>query len=539
VRRPEEIPVRHLIVLCDGTWQTTVQQSNVVRLREALAELTDDGTKQECTYVKGVGTAGTVWNRVIGGVAGVGLSANVRKAYRWLAEQYRAGDVVALFGFSRGAYTARSLAGMIGACGLLDLTGVPGPDVDAQVARVYRRYRERDRNPRDRRWRDGLRFRYDPDRDVPTHTHPGPDPDPDPGPDPGDAFPVHLIGVWDTVGALGVPAHLGLLGLLDVRKDHEFHDVRLNPRIRHARHAIALDEMRGPFTPTLWADVPPEQDVRQVWFPGDHADVGGGHLAKGLSDGALMWMIEEAEATVGIAFDKERTGAFDPDPGGPLHPRRRGLGRIVEPVLEVAFQPRPRAVPRVDGSARSTDVHDSAYRRQQVPDLDDGPYRPTRTLDVGESAAVDVPADHGWFATGLYLASGEYRFRGGGEWRSAGTRAGPAGATGRPRSVGNLLGTLIGRGEALLRRALGSPGADLVGARREPDLPWLSLVGVVASEVRGARGEVRHPDECIAIGAGTTRHVARAGYLHAFANDAWGCYVNNAGTVRLTVTRTA
>ena len=112
--------MRHLVVCCDGTWQTAVSDSNVVRLRDALADETRQGVPQLRRYVAGVGTAGTVAARLVGAATGFGLSANVRTAYRLLAETYQPGDLVALFGFSRGAYTARSLAGMVAYCGLLD-----------------------------------------------------------------------------------------------------------------------------------------------------------------------------------------------------------------------------------------------------------------------------------------------------------------------------------------------------------------------------------------------------------------------------------
>jgi len=507
--------VRHLIVCCDGTWQTNLNNSNVVRLRDALAKKTSTGIEQKCCYIKGVGTGWNPGNRLAGGVAGVGLSANIMQAYKWLAEQYQAGDVVALFGFSRGAYTARSLAGMIGRCGLLDATNVK--DVDAAVARVYRRYREGRQAPDDRRWRDDLSFHEN-----------------------DDSIPVHFIGVWDTVGSLGVPDHLTLLNLLD-RAYYEFHDVRLDRRIPHARHAISLDENRGPFAPTLWHDPPPEQDVKQVWFPGDHGDVGGGHPNKGLSDGALLWMMDEAEAAIKIEFDQSVRKRYKQNPLAVQPWLRRSVERIAEPATDVAFRPWPRAVPRVDKSAPlartahpAPDVHPSAFKRQDAASLPGGPYRPTRTLAAGESATIAVPASDAWSATGLWLEPGKYEFTADGTWRSMGTQVGPGGSD-QPRSPGHLLGSAIGRVEGRVRRVLGNEPAQIVGSWREPDLPWMSLVGYVANERRDAEGKIVHKHQRIPIGAGTTREIKQGGYLHAFANDAWGFYVNNSGAVQLTV----
>ena len=501
--------MRHLIICCDGTWQATLGGSNVVRLRNALAGKTRTGIEQRSKYVPGVGTTIASW--LPGGLAGVGLSANIKQAYEWLAHEYRPDDVVALFGFSRGAYTARSLAGMIGCCGLLDPTDVD--DCDAAIERVYRRYRESKHAPHDRSWRDGLSFRYEHDSAAP--------------------FPIHFIGVWDTVGALGIPAHVDLLGLSHP-SDHEFHDVRLDRRIPHARHAIALDEEGGPFAPTLWHEPSPEQDVKQVWFPGKHLDVGGGWFEKGLSDGALLWMMDEAELAVDIEFNSNVRDRYRPNPLAVQHPVLRGLERIVAPVTEVALQPWPRAAPRVQSGHCIPDIHRSAYERQAATSLPDGPYRPTRTLAAGESATIDVPAADGWAATGLWLEPGTYTFAASGNWRSFGTSVGPAGGT-RPSTLGNLLGSAVGRVEGFVRRAVKNDSPNLFGGRRETDLPWMSLVAYAVNEERDGHGKIVHPHQRIAIGDGTTAEIDRPGYLYAFANDAWGWYLSNSGAVNLTV----
>ncbi|MGH3906233.1 MAG: phospholipase effector Tle1 domain-containing protein [Pseudonocardiaceae bacterium] len=188
--------MRHLVVCCDGTWNTPEEEAatNVYRLHNALADTADDGTEQLRYYDHGVGTEGGLADYVLGGAAGAGLSRNVLDAYYWLTTTYQPGDRIALFGFSRGAYTGRSLAGMIATCGLLDTTSLNDAMVWNQIDRVYhRRYQRGDRaSPR---WRHGLRFSYDPEH--------------------ADQIPVHFIGVWDTVGSLGIPDYLGWLNLLD------------------------------------------------------------------------------------------------------------------------------------------------------------------------------------------------------------------------------------------------------------------------------------------------------------------------------------
>lgn len=333
-----------------------------------------------------------------------------------------------------------------------------------------------------------------------------------------------------------------MVNAFDAPRRYQFHDVRLNPHIKHARHAIALDEFRDPFAPTLWAEPEPGPngvagpDVKQVWFPGNHSDVGGGHQQKGLSDGALKWMIDEASAAVGLVVDTS-VDEIRPDPLDDLHEDTHSTNGPLAPVAEAVLQPRPRAVPLVDSRARTSAVHTSAYDRQNSPRLP-VPYRPTRRLAPGETATVAVAARERWNATGLYLeADAEYHFAAEGQWQSAWSKADPVGGrTGslRPRAIGRFMG----RAEKLVRRLSHNPKADLIGARREEDLPWMSLVGAVANERTDAEGHlVRH--ERIDIGAGTDHRVARSGYLYAFANDAWGFYWNNTGSVRLRVTRSA
>ena len=198
-------------------------------------------------------------------------------AYRWLITRYRPDDRIALFGFSRGAYTVRSLAGLIGRCGLLDPEDLEGAALEKRMEHLYwKGYRERTPG-----WSDGLRFLYDPANED---------------------IPIRFVGVWDTVGALGVPDNLGFLRPGEVAK-RTFHDLDLDPRIPTARHAVALDELRGPFFPSLWnADSAPDQSIRQVWFAGSHMDVGGGHVERGLADVTLAWMLDEVRERTDIAL---------------------------------------------------------------------------------------------------------------------------------------------------------------------------------------------------------------------------------------------
>lgn len=520
--------MRHLIVCCDGTWNTTEKQdsvTNVCRLHNALAETAGDGAEQLRYYHRGVGAEGGPMDWLLGGIVGVGLSRNVLDAYHWLTTTYQPGDSIALFGFSRGAYTVRSLAGVIASGGLIDTTCLPADTIWRKIEHIYRhKYRAGHKaNPR---WRDGLSFSFDPEN--------------------ADQIPVNFIGVWETVGSLGVPDHLGWLNLLDLPRRYGFHDVRLNPHVQYARHAVAMDERYAPFAPTLWEPAP-GQNVEQVWFPGSHLDVGGGYLQTGLSDGPLQWMIEEATKTVGLAFQPSMTAdQIRPDARDVLHDTFQSnlgwIGPAFKPLLEPFLPLRPRAVPRIDPQAESHSMDRSVCERHLNPPITGAPYRPTRVLAAGESATVRVFAHETWNETGLYLEAGHYAFAADGAWVDRTIRSGPAGTTGLrrflPAEAGHLVGTLIGQGEKLFRRVTGNNVADFIVSRREEDLPWMSLVGVVANDAITVRnGPNQH--ERIAIGAGTDHQVCRHGYLYAFANDAWGFYSNNRGSVHLTVTRTA
>jgi uncharacterized protein (DUF2235 family) len=294
---------KHVVVCCDGTWNTpdelrdgVAEPTNVAKL--ALAVITGEGSGQVVFYEPGVGT--TPDDRVLGGAFGYGLSANIRNAYRFLARTYEPGDDLYLFGFSRGAYTARSLAGLIRNCGILR------PEHVDQVDEAFAFYRDRTSHTHPSSIASQLfRRMYAQDSDE-----------------------IHFIGVWDTVGALGIPDRLpGWDRLAEVFTGWErlwgFHDTRLSSHVRHACHALAIDEQRTAFRPTLWTQDPAAvgQTLEQVWFAGVHSEVGGGsHGGAALSDIALTWMAQRAQS-FGLLVDLARLE--DPAPAG--------LGKAVAP----------------------------------------------------------------------------------------------------------------------------------------------------------------------------------------------------------------
>ncbi|WP_433029752.1 phospholipase effector Tle1 domain-containing protein [Actinomycetospora sp. CA-053990] len=264
---------RRLVVSCDGTWNTATDDTNVARLHARLATADD----QLPRYFPGVGTDGGPLRRVLDGALGTDLGEHVREVYRWLAETFRPGDELVLLGFSRGAFTVRSTVGMLAQCGLVAFS--PDQDDATRTAVVARVFTEGYRAKGDLSGA-GIAF------------HPGFGPD--------DTAPVAFLGVWDTVGALGIPRTFGLLSGLTGRAGVAFHDLELAPDVRHARQGLAADERRGPYVPSAWPTPPPGRHASfaQVWFPGGHGDVGGGKPETGLSDGALRWMVEELDATV-------------------------------------------------------------------------------------------------------------------------------------------------------------------------------------------------------------------------------------------------
>jgi uncharacterized protein (DUF2235 family) len=362
--------VKRLVICCDGTWNRpdTRTVTNIEKLARTV-QLEPDrarGVQQMVLYLPGVGTAGYQTDKILGGAFGLGLFHTVLNAYRFLSINYQDDDEIYVFGFSRGAYTARSLAGMIGKVGLLTREAM----IDGLLHEVGRRYRHSPEQPWPEGWEQPEEFRSH-------HCHP--------------YVPIRFLGVFDTVGALGVPGALS--------RRHQFHDVRLGPAVQVARQALAIDEPRMKFEPCLWEVSQPSGDpgrIKQVWFEGDHCDVGGGHDETGLSDTALLWMVTEAQAR-GLVFDcdlfRRQLGAGTPavrhDPSKPLY---RVLDTVIRTKILLgraggeAFAGTRRRLHRDDcagvGLATTTE------RRYRSPA---GDYRPPNLQDYAE--ATDDFAD--------------------------------------------------------------------------------------------------------------------------------------------------
>jgi uncharacterized protein (DUF2235 family) len=337
---------KRLVICCDGTWNTPDQvrggspaPTNVAKVALAVAPEDVVGQEQRAFYHRGVGTGR--WDRVRGGMVGVGLSRDVRDAYRFLVRNYEPGDELYFFGFSRGAYTARSTVGLVRNCGVLR------PENMDRVDEAYELYRSRRADSHPRSIESKL-FRR-------SHSH---------------ETRIRFIGVWDTVGALGIPLS-GLRLVNFVNRRWQFHDTDLSATVESAYQALAIDEKRGPFRPAIWTQPKAAygQKIEQAWFAGAHSDVGGGYAETALSEIALLWMVDRARAQ-GLAFEPgsftsigagneslRRTGEHvAPDALGQLHDSRKRFYRLLPKFV--------RSLGTTDRQHES--VASSAFERHQL-----------------------------------------------------------------------------------------------------------------------------------------------------------------------------
>lgn len=292
--------MKRIITCSDGTWNSPYGifngkpiRTNVQKIFEAICNRDDNGNIAQIKYYDtGVGTSGNRLERIYAGTVGYGLDENILDAYKFIIWNYEQEDQLFLFGFSRGAYTARSLCGMIFKCGILKNNNL---NLIKQAYELYRDDKLKADSP------EAVEFRA-------KNSHPKKN--------------IHFIGVWDTVGSLGIPAKL--FDLYN-KKRYEFHDTKLNREVAYAYHALAVDEKRKNFEPALWQqsqtvlDGNKTQVMEQVWFPGVHSNIGGGYESENLSDIALYWMVEKARGA-GLAFeDRYVADMIAPNAAGELY----------------------------------------------------------------------------------------------------------------------------------------------------------------------------------------------------------------------------
>lgn len=262
---------RKLVLCFDGTWNTVKDHTNVSRIHAAIENIPVNrrGDFQLRYYDEGVGTRW--YDRVRGGGLGWGLSTNVCQGYAWLIEHYQDKSEIFLFGFSRGAFTARSLAGLIGRCGVARMPSEGRNAVKALSKEAHKIYRS-SKQPNE----ESKQFLKEKSRRV----------------------SVKFIGVWDTVGALGVPG----FNIFETK----FHDTELGKDVENAFHALGINEHRKAYKATLWTENPGNARVEQRWFPGAHANIGGGYEDDLLPDLSLAWIAASAEKC-GLKFRNKVT----------------------------------------------------------------------------------------------------------------------------------------------------------------------------------------------------------------------------------------
>jgi hypothetical protein len=524
---------KNIVICMDGTWNDPSEQTNVYQLFESLnagpseymrATLTTggyafrNGPGVAAFYVEGVGAAGRK-EHLLGGTTGAGLRERVLHAFMRASVCYEPGDKFWIFGFSRGAWAARSLSGMIAGVGLMHRHDALGDEADLIADRLWHE-NKRGGGERGKQFWSGV-----------------------------DQVPIRMVGVWDTVGALGIPFLNGIKMFDEAeRRLLDFADRSLSERVEHGRQALAIDERRFDFTPTLWDS---RENVLQVWFTGGHSDVGGGYPRRGLSDIALVWMAEQIKL-VDPAFPLDMSKLDDP------HVKPDFMQHRHDESQKAIWQARPvrsRDIP-VDANLHESVVHRLSelrgYRPAALQRLshvqtkfdpwtdgtnddvwtDDGAQ--CAQLAVGKSQQdVLVHASRCWNSAQLQVAEGEsYRVSATGEWWDADNRASAAGYD--------------------------SPKLALAeGVRRVPKAKWFSLIAAVHQEpglesknptahnfftgvfqsVTRSFGEADDQSDLTDIGTEGVIEVAKDGYLYLFANDATFTYSNNHGAVNVTIER--
>jgi uncharacterized protein (DUF2235 family) len=298
------------VIFADGTWNSPEQShpSHVLQMARGIKPLANS-VEQVVFYDWGVGSDR---KKISGGLSGDGIDKNIQDCYRFIVHNYMPGDQLFLFGFSRGAYTVRSLAGFIRNCGLLKR------EYANKIPNAYKLYRQRSGSSSPDADK-AKRFRSD--YAVANIT------------------PIEFVGAWDTVGSLGIPLPFwGTLG----EREYLFHDTAPSKIIQHARHAVSIDENREDFEPTLWARKK-GLDLQQVWFAGVHGDIGGGYKDAGLSYCTSDWMVKQAQY-FGLQFEDKYLAKVKVKPGGKQHNERKGIYLMRKSVVREIEGPIHRSV---------------------------------------------------------------------------------------------------------------------------------------------------------------------------------------------------
>jgi uncharacterized protein (DUF2235 family) len=501
---------KNIVICCDGTGnEYGDQNSNVIKLYRTLqlGPLVGPVDGQIAYYHPGVGTmgsknaltaAGKGWTRFRGLAFGYGISENIADAYQYLMRNFETNDRIFIFGFSRGAYTARAL------CGLLQMFGLLRPGNEGLIPYAIRLFKRNDRSllrklrifsvpPNKFRTAAGFKKAFCRNDCKP-----------------------HFLGVWDTVSSVGrildpFRAGGGLPYTYDLGE------------VSMIRHAVSIDERRAFFRQNL---AKPGPDFKEVWFPGVHSDVGGSYpeAESGLSKISLRWMLREAQAA-GLVVDQKMEAALlgenpsyaRPQPNAVMH-NSMTVGWWVGELL-------PKRGPRLPNFFRRRTIpngaclHQSALDRKilvpdyqlknapaqfTVEDAKDPAQYPIR-LKLGDEFTTGVHAGMKWNDVTISLEKGaRYRFAASGRWYDAAISCGP---DGYPSPS-----WLFRRLERFRRFRTGN---------------WFQLIGTIGKDLKTA----------FPIGTGTELDVQQDGILYCFANDLPGFYGNNSGSIQLYIQR--
>lgn len=395
----QEPQSRKLIVCGDGTWNrrdAPGAATNVAKMARALRPFDDSGASQLIYYHPGVGTGNRV-DQFLGGAFGVGLSGNLQSQYAFLVDNFNYGDQIFLFGFSRGAYTVRSLAGLIDLVGLMQKADM---DYFPQLYKIYmsRQYRQVLVRGQDlAAARDALRALF------PNGEASGENEQILQAVDNSRRTAIHFIGVWDTVGSLGVP--YGPLSRIAASR-YNFHDTELSEAVNYAYQALAIDEWRGAFPPTLWTrkagrgalseEEAHKQVLEQVWFAGSHSNIGGGYQDCGLSDISFLWMAAKAATAAledggrPLAFDEDYLRAKIAGQLGTLTDSARGPWRLLPKCVRAVIANPPA------GKETCELIHASVVKRYKWPKIGSFapfPYRPNNATAVLDDPQPSIIAE--------------------------------------------------------------------------------------------------------------------------------------------------
>lgn len=374
---------KNIVLLSDGTGNSAAKpfKTNIWRLYQALDidPVPPGGLRRQVVlYDEGVGSENFKPLALLGGAFGIGVWRNVRDLYTFTCRNYEQGDQIFAFGFSRGAFTVRLLVGLIGKCGLV----VPDSedDLKKKVEIAYLEY-QRDFLLRASRKRYML-YHYvlaDPHY-VPGGAGGGRIIDV-----PGKQERPHIafLGVWDTVSAYGLPVDELERGVDQWIWPMTVADRELSPMVLRARHALSLDDERPTFRPVLWNEQHGQDRIKQVWFAGAHANVGGGYPDDGLANVTLDWMMDEIGPEL----------RFYPEERQEIRHRANAFGQYYDSRSGIAgyYRYGPRSVERLchdrdhEVEIATPKFHPSALERIRRRQVAYAPLSPTLAFEVIEA----------------------------------------------------------------------------------------------------------------------------------------------------------